>query len=229
MGKIKEAFDKEREFTSNASHELMTPISILQNKLENLMVDSDMNVALQEKTLGMMKTVNRLKKIVHSLLLISRIDNDQFTRTDTINMDQLMREVMEELGHRAETRGIEVSIDLPPGVIVIPQMNHELIFQLFYNLINNAIRYNKENGQIFINAKISPLHTWTIHIRDTGIGIPPEELDTIFDRFKKTRQASSEGYGLGLSIVKSIAQYHNIRLAVNSEPGIGTQFSVVFP
>ncbi len=229
MGKIKEAFDKEREFTSNASHELMTPISILQNKLENLMVDSDMNEALQEKTMGMMKTLNRLKKIVHSLLLISRIDNDQFTRTDTINMDQLLKEVMEELGHRAEARGITVSIMLPPDGIVIPNMNHELIFQLFYNLINNAIRYNKENGHLYIRSKISPLHTWTIHIQDTGIGIPTEELDTIFDRFKKAKQASGEGYGLGLSIVKSIAQYHNIRLRVDSEPGVGTNFSVDFP
>ncbi|AXY78137.1 sensor histidine kinase [Paraflavitalea soli] len=229
MGKIKEAFDKEREFTSNASHELMTPISILQNKLENLMVDSDMNEALQEKTMGMMKTLNRLKKIVHSLLLISRIENDQFTRTDTINIEQLLQEVMEELGHRAEARGITVSITLPPDGIVIPNMNHELIFQLFYNLINNAIRYNKENGQLFISAKISPLHTWTIYIQDTGIGIPAEELDTIFDRFKKANRSTGEGYGLGLSIVKSIAQYHTIRIEVSSEAGKGTVFSVVFP
>lgn len=228
MSKITEAFDKEREFTSNASHELMTPISILQNKIENLMVDSDMDEALQEKIMGMMKTLNRLKKIVHSLLLISRIENDQFARTGTINIKAILEEVMEDLGHRAEVRGLQFNMDLPSG-IVIPQMNHDLIFQLFYNLINNAIRYNKEGGAITITAQQTPTFSWTVHIKDTGIGIPQEELGTIFNRFKKANRGEGEGYGLGLSIVNSIAQYHHIRIDVSSEAGRGTVFSVVFP
>lgn len=228
MGKIKEAFDKEREFTSNASHELMTPISILQNKIENLMVDSEMNEELQQKISGMMKTLNRLKKIVHSLLLISRIENDQFARTDKINIKALLEEVMEELMHRVEARELDFKLDLSAD-IVVPQMNHDLIFQLFYNLINNAIRYNKEGGAITITAQQTPDASWTVHIKDTGIGIPSEELGTIFNRFKKSNRGEEEGYGLGLSIVKSIAQYHNIRIDVHSETGKGTVFSVVFP
>jgi signal transduction histidine kinase len=228
MGKIKEAFDKEREFTSNASHELMTPISILQNKIENLMVDSEMDEELQQKLMGMMKTLNRLKKIVHSLLLISRIENDQFARTGAININSLIKEVMEELEHRAASRDLQVQIDIPPS-IVIPHMNHDLIFQLFYNLINNAIRYNKEGGTITITALPTPGASCTVNIEDTGIGIPPDEIDTIFNRFKKANRTEGEGYGLGLSIVKSIAQYHNIRINVQSTAGKGTGFSVVFP
>lgn len=228
MGKIKEAFDKEREFTSNASHELMTPISILQNKIENLMVDSDIDEDLQEKLAGMMKILNRLKKIVHSLLLISRIENDQFSRSDKINVKTLIEEVMEDLGHRAASRGLQVKITLPADIIV-PQMNHDLIFQLFYNLINNAIRYNKENGAITITAQRKPGAPWTVAIKDTGIGIAPEELATIFNRFKKANRSEGEGYGLGLSIVKSIAQYHSIRIDVSSEPGKGTVFNIIFP
>lgn len=228
MGKITEAFDKEREFTSNASHELMTPISILQNKIENLMVDSDMDEELQQKIMGMMKTLNRLKKIVHSLLLISRIENDQFARTGQINIKAIIEEVMEDLGHRAEVRGLQFKMDLPPGMIV-PQMNHDLIFQLFYNLINNAIRYNKDGGAITITARHTAGVSWTVQVKDTGIGIPPEELGTIFNRFKKSNRSEGEGYGLGLSIVRSIAQYHNIRIEVSSEAGKGTVFGVVFP
>ena len=228
MGKIKEAFDKEREFTSNASHELMTPISILQNKIENLMVDSDMNEELQQKISGMMKTLNRLKKIVHSLLLISRIENDQFARTDKINVKALIEEVMEELMHRVEARELDFKMDLSPG-IVVPHMNHDLIFQLFYNLINNAIRYNKEGGTITITAQQTPGASWTVYIKDTGVGIASGDIDTIFNRFKKSNRSEEEGYGLGLSIVKSIAQYHNIRIDVSSEAGKGTVFSVVFP
>lgn len=228
MGKIKEAFDKEREFTSNASHELMTPISILQNKIENLMVDSDMDEELQQKVSGMMKTLNRLKKIVHSLLLISRIENDQFARSDKVNIKTLIEEVMEDLEHRAASRGLHIKIELPSDMIV-PQMNHDLIFQLFYNLINNAIRYNNENGAITITAQRTPGAPMTVDIKDTGVGIPPEELDTIFNRFKKNNRSASEGYGLGLSIVRSIAQYHNIRIDLRSEVDKGTVFSVIFP
>lgn len=228
MGKITEAFDKEREFTSNASHELMTPISILQNKIENLMVDSDMDEELQQKIMGMMKTLNRLKKIVHSLLLISRIENDQFARTGQINIKAIIEEVMEDLGHRVEVRGLQFKMDLPPGII-IPQMNHDLIFQLFYNLINNAIRYNKEGGAITITARQTAGVSWIVQIKDTGIGIPPEELGSIFNRFKKSNRSEGEGYGLGLSIVRSIAQYHNIHIEVSSEAGKGTVFGVVFP
>lgn len=228
MGKIKEAFDKEREFTSNASHELMTPISILQNKIENLMVDSELDEELQQKLTGMMKTLNRLKKIVHSLLLISRIENDQFARTDAVNIRSLIKDVMEELDHRATSRNLQVRMDIPSGV-VIPNMNHDLIFQLFYNLINNAIRYNNEGGTITISARQTPGASRTIDIEDTGAGIPPEEIDTIFNRFKKANRSEGEGYGLGLSIVKSIAQYHNIRIDVQSTTGKGTVFSIVFP
>jgi two-component system sensor histidine kinase ArlS len=228
MGKITEAFDKEREFTSNASHELMTPISILQNKIENLMVDSDMNEELQQKIMGMMKTLNRLKKIVHSLLLISRIENDQFARTDKIDIKTIIEEVMEDLGHRAEGRGLQLKMDLPPGIIVA-HMNHDLIFQLFYNIINNAIRYNKDDGAITITARQTVGASWAVDIKDTGVGIPPEELGTIFNRFKRSNRLEGEGYGLGLSIVRSIAQYHNIRIDVSSDAGKGTLFSVVFP
>ena len=81
MEKIHEAFDKEREFTSNASHELMTPISILQTNVENMMMEDGISDEMQEKISAMMKTLNRLKKIVHSLLYISRIENDQFAKS----------------------------------------------------------------------------------------------------------------------------------------------------
>ena len=228
MGKVKDAFDKEREFTSNCSHELMTPISILQNKIENLMMESDTQEDLQQKLAGMMKTLSRLKKIVHSLLLISRIDNDQFSRKDSIDLNKLIGEVMEELDHRVIAHGLQVSIAIPREAVV-HHLNHDLIFQLCYNLIHNAIRYNNEGGSISITATTSPSDSWVLAIKDTGIGIPPEELGSIFNRFKKSQRAEGEGYGLGLSIVSSIAEYHDIRIEVDSTVGVGSTFRVLFP
>ena len=228
MKKIHEAFDKEREFTSNASHELMTPISILQTNIENMMMEENISEDLQERISGMMKTVNRLKKIVHSLLYISRIENDQFAKSDTVNIYELTSEVMEELSPRLETKSIHFTNDISPKLNV-KKVNRDLIFQLLYNLINNAIRYNKENGSIHLSDHYAPGEPYTLFIKDTGAGIRQEDLATIFNRFKKSGKANGDGYGLGLSIVKSIILFHGFEIKVSSNYGEGTTFSVVIP
>ncbi len=228
MEKIHEAFDKEREFTSNASHELMTPISILQTNIENMIVDEGVDENGQEKLSAMLITLNRLKKIVHSLLYISRIDNEQFTRMDTVNMRDLVTEVINELAHRMEMKSI-ISTNTVTKKVNIKEVNHDLLFQLFYNLINNAIRYNNEFGSIIVSDHYSEGQSYTISIKDTGIGIGQEELGTIFNRFKKSGQTDGEGYGLGLSIVKSIVNYHGAEIKVSSAIGKGTDFNIIFP
>ena len=228
MEKIHEAFDKEREFTSNASHELMTPISILQSHIENLMVDETLTEELQNKVSSMMKTLNRLKRIVHSLLYISRIENDQFVKIDTINIRELSSGVMEELSYRMESKSVQFKNHIS-ATIKVKRMNHDLFFQLLYNLINNAIRYNNENGLIHLYDRIESDGSYIFLIKDTGIGIKQEELGTIFDRFKKANQSKSEGYGLGLSIVKSIATFLGFEINIESEFGKGTIVSVIIP
>jgi signal transduction histidine kinase len=228
MEKIHEAFDKEREFTSNASHELMTPISILQTNVENLMMEDDISEDLQEKISSMMKTLNRLKKIVHSLLYISRIENDQFAKADTVDIHKLIAEVMEELDMRLQTKSIHF-IDGISTKVKVTNVNRDLFFQLLYNLINNAIRYNKENGSIHLSDLYIPGKSYTIFIKDSGIGIRTEELPTIFNRFKKLREFTGEGYGLGLSIVKSIVSFHGFEINVTSTYQKGSIFSIVIP
>jgi len=228
MGKIKEAFEKEREFTSNASHELMTPISILQTNMENLMLNSGLNEELQEKITGMMKTLNRLKKIVHSLLFISRIENDQFVKTDKIKIISLINEMTEELGIRMEAKNIRFTLDVSANV-TLTNINHDLLFQLIYNLANNAIRYNKEGGELTFSDKFVPGTSYTLMIKDTGIGIPEKELANIFDRFKKSNRSTEESYGLGLYIVKTITQYYGLQIDVQSQINKGTIFSIMFP
>ncbi|MGN6511571.1 MAG: sensor histidine kinase, partial [Chitinophaga sp.] len=228
MGKVREAFEKEREFTSNASHELMTPISILQSKMENLMMEEELPEVLQKKTMDMMKTLNRLKKIVHSLLLISRIENSQFPRSDSFSIKELVQEVKNELEHRLQEQQLTFHMRLS-GEVVLAGLNHDLIFQLVYNLLNNAIRYNKREGRIIVSESHAPGEPYRLMIRDTGIGIPEHAIDTIFQRFKKVEKKENEGYGLGLSIVHTIATYHGITIEVTSPPGKGTEFTLIFP
>jgi signal transduction histidine kinase len=227
MKKIHEAFDKEREFTSNASHELMTPISILQTNVENMMMEENITEEQQGKISSMMKTVSRLKKIVHSLLYISRIENDQFIKSDTVNIHQLSSEIMEELSMRLETKSLTFTNQLSPNILV-KKVNHDLFFQLLYNLINNSIRYNKENGSILLLDHYVAGEPYVLEIRDTGIGIKQEDLGPIFNRFKSGKD-KSEGYGLGLSIVKSIIAFLGFEIKVTSVYGKWTIFSITIP
>lgn len=229
MEQIHVAFEKEREFTANASHELMTPIGILQNKIENLMGEPEIGDLVQERLVGMQKTLNRLKRIVHSLLLISRIENDQFTKKESVKVSELFEDISDEISHRLSEKNISLEISLSKDII-LKNINRDLIFQMFYNLINNAIRYNKESGFIHIKDRLNADGTYAIDLIDSGIGIPEEEISTIFNRFKKANKSEdSGGYGLGLSIVKSIADYHQIIISVESDLEKGTQFGISFP
>src|SRR5690606_8345617 len=109
-------------------------------------------------------------------------------------------------------------------------INRDLIFQMIYNLIHNAIRYNKHEGNIRISEQLNKDGSCLIRIEDNGIGIPKEEVSTLFNRFKKVGSTGESGaYGLGLSIVKSIADYHNIQIKIHSVPGEGTSFTLRFP
>ncbi|HXI01348.1 MAG TPA: HAMP domain-containing sensor histidine kinase [Sphingobacteriaceae bacterium] len=227
MDQIHEAFEKEREFTANASHELMTPISILQSKIENLMEEAGVGETIQHRLMEMQRTLNRLKKIVRSLLLISRIENAQFARSETVNIKDLIEDVLEDISHRMEEKDITFEMNLHDDNN-LQLVNRDLLFQLLYNLINNAIKYNKEKGTIHITGKRSKTNGYELVLEDTGIGIPREDIPVIFNRFRKANPTEGGGYGLGLSIVKSISDYHNIRITVSSDINTGTKFTLVF-
>ena len=225
---VRLAFEKEREFTSNASHELMTPISILQNKLENLMLEESVNEHIQEKIQGMMATLDRLKKILRILLMISRIDNSQFLRSDEVDVQQMLAEIGGELADQMEARNIHVSVNRNPS-IRLHAVSRELIFQCLFNLWHNAIRYNRDGGSIHISGRLLTDGGYVLTVEDTGIGIAADTLPHIFNRFRKAGENKGEGYGLGLSIVRSITDYHGIRIEVQSVPGEGSRFSLHFP
>ena len=226
MHRINEDFNREREFTSNASHELMTPLSILQTKMENMLLRDDLDLAMQEKILDMMRTLQRLKKIVHSLLLIARVENDQYFRKDTIVPQKVITEILEELEPAKDEKMVHVNV-LLTETIGLAGVNADLVRQLVFNLIHNAIRYNKIGGAIFISDEISHEH-YTLQISDTGLGMSADDTHLLFGRFRKKKE-TGEGYGLGLAIVKAIADYHNIRIDVNSSPRQGTAFKLIFP
>lgn len=227
MMKVNEVLKKEKEFTSNASHELMTPISIMQSKIENIIADENLPDKHVAKMEDMLRTLGRLKKIVNSLMLIARVENEQYVRKDTLYINALLQEVIDELEHRLHEKNLQLTLQLQQS-IQLKKLNRELLFQLFYNIINNAIRYNYDMGSIVITDEYIPGKTYTIYIKDTGIGMEQNEVATIFDRFKKSSAAPQDSNGLGLAIVHSIAQYQNIQITATSVSGHGSSFAVIF-
>lgn len=227
MERIEQAFQQEREFIANASHELLTPVSILQHKLENLNDHADTSPELQVKFYEMQKTISRLKNIIKTLLLISRIENEQFIKEESVSIKALLEEVLDEISYRLEDKEITLELNLPDDFTCEP-CNKSLLFNMFFNLVNNAIKYNKTGGRLTISGQLKPEH-YQLDFTDTGIGIPPERLPSIFHRFKKIKHGSSESFGLGLPIVQTIANYHQIKIEVSSEPDQGSTFRLLFP
>jgi two-component system, OmpR family, sensor histidine kinase ArlS len=225
---IESTFQKEREFISNASHELMTPISILQSKIENMFEQEDFSDEVKTRMLEMQKILNRLKSITKTLLLISQIENEQFLKEDSLPLAELIQEVHEEISIRFQDKNIDFETAIPTNWQLV-KVNKFLLFNLFFNLINNAVKYNKENGSINVVANFEH-DVFSVNIIDTGIGIGGAEIPFIFNRFKKFRQSlSQDSFGLGLPIVKSIAEFHQIKIEVTSQKDIGSTFKLIFP
>lgn len=224
---IELTFQKEREFISNASHELMTPISILQSKIENLFEREDLVDEFKDRLLEMQKILNRLKSITRTLLLISQIENEQFLKEDRIGVSELLQEVNEEISIRLQDKEIGYEAIIPVNW-EFKSVNKFLLFNLFFNLINNAIKYNNAGGSIKVIAT-KQSGNYVISIIDTGIGISANDLPFIFNRFKKLQQSlKMDSFGLGLPIVKSIANFHGVSIVVDSEKGKGSTFKLIF-
>lgn len=225
---IADKFHKEREFISNASHELMTPISILQSKIENMFEEEDINDDVKTRLLEMQRILNRLKSITKTLLLISQIENDQFLKEDTASVAGLLQDVYDEISIRLQDKDISYEMTVPVNWQFV-NINKFLLFNLFFNLVNNAIKYNNQGGSISITG-VQVHDKYVISVTDTGIGIEADVIPLIFNRFKKLRQAlQQDSFGLGLPIVKSIALFHDIEIDVTSEKGMGTTFKLILP
>jgi signal transduction histidine kinase len=226
MHQIRETFEMEREFIMNVSHEILTPISILRNRIENILNDSTVPQQVAEKMVDSQRTLARLTKVVKALLYISRIENEQFTKNEQAPLSTVVKEVLEELEDWIQAKNITIVSEWVNDLLYTP-CNRSLVHTLLFNLISNGIKYNTEGGTIYIKG-IRKDHFFELTIRDTGIGISSEHLPFIFDRFKRFRPNDEMSYGLGLPIVKTIADFHGIDVSAESELNKGTTFMLRF-
>jgi signal transduction histidine kinase len=225
MDRLNEAFKKEKQFIANVSHELLTPIALLKNKFENLLQNANLEDTVIDKIVSSLSTLDLLKKIISNLLLISKIENNQYGADEEICLDVVISNLIIDLQDRIEDKELTFVKRIDHNFSFIG--NKTLLHILFYNLIVNAIKYNKPNGCIqikdgFINEN------YFLSIADSGIGLSAKQIENIFKRFSRVN-LDQEGQGLGLAIVESIAQFHHLTIKVLSEIDVGTTFILLFP
>jgi len=225
MKKIADLFILEKQFIANVSHELLTPISIISSRLENILSHEELKEDSENKIFASLKTLNRLKSIINSLLLISKVENKQFNKNDEIHIADIVTEVCSELEDRLEDRGITFSNNIKHAYSI--KGNHSLIHTVLFNIINNAIKYNHEQGSIAITDNLNT-DGYVLEIADTGIGMSDQQIEKAFDRFEKLDTDEKESYGLGLAIVKSITAFHNIKIQIKSVRNEGTVVKLIF-
>lgn len=229
MQHIRSSFEDQKHFIENSSHELLTPLSIIRQKSEKILSDSD---ALGEQTTKAVSSIHdtavRLSRLSNALLLISRVENKQYTLDDQIDIEQVYTNTIEELRDFLEMKNITVIKEFTCAVNV--KGNSELIHSALYNIIQNAIKFTPFGSAITVKTSCTEERP-RITIIDEGPGIPPESIKSIFGRFKKTKNVAAgfenNSPGLGLSIVHSICRLHNFECTATNRPD-GAEISIIF-
>ena len=227
MLKVTTILKNQQKFTADVSHELFTPISIMQTKLENLLSSGNLPDQFVATIIDQQNHLNRLQQIIKALLLIARIENDQFAKNETVVVHEIVNEIIENIEDRADMNNITIENLIPLGC-TLTNVNRSLLYIMIFNLVSNAIKYNIDGGWIRIST-LTTSDSICIEVEDNGIGIDPEQIPRVFDRFKRVDPTSGVGHGLGLSIVSSIVRFHGGSISVKSDIGLGSTFKIQLP
>ena len=223
--RLDNVFVRQKQFVGDVSHELKTPLSVI-------LMETEMALRKQRNLQEYINTINQIKDsavhmkgIIETLLKLISIENTKLIEKKTCDIKEMMQKSIALLKQQLEKKRIVFSIT---GDTFFIEADETLMIEVFLNLLDNAIKYNKENGTIDI--AINP-DKKIVEITDSGIGIPDRELDKIFDKFYRvdpSRAKTIEGLGLGLSLVKEILDLHKAKIEIKSTPNIGTKVIILF-
>lgn len=217
-----------REFSANVSHELKSPLHAIMGSAElienGLVKPEDLN-----RFAGRIRDeASRLVTLIDDIIRLSQLDEGGALPNENVNITELAREAVDALEKNAEMKNLSISLT---GEAVCVNGAHRLIYEIIYNLCDNAIKYNVDGGSVEINT-LHEDNQAVLRVKDTGIGIPQEAQSRVFERFYRVDKSHSRetgGTGLGLSIVKHAAQYHNASVKLESVLGKGTEITIRFP
>jgi signal transduction histidine kinase len=227
---VEESFAVLQRFMTDAGHELSTPISIIQANAEAMEVELQENEASQNRLAVITRSTERMANLVKDLMLLSKMESPQVYWTKApLDFEKLVRGVVEEFQELFNAKSITLVTDrIGPATAV---GDAESLKRLVTNLLQNALRYTDASGTVEVSVESFGRGT-KLTVSDTGMGIPPESLQSIFQRFyrvDKSRSRSQGGSGLGLSIVKAIVDTHRGKIEVFSQIGAGSTFTVLLP
>lgn len=217
-----------REFTANVSHELKTPLTSISGFAEIISKGYVKAEDVPRFADNIYKESQRLITLVEDIIRLSRLDENAVNlERENIALADMAEHVVSRMQSTAAKRSIEIETNLQPAFVEgVPQVMDEMMF----NLIDNAIKYNKEGGKVTVTVDVEDGHP-VFRVQDTGIGIPAGEQERVFERFYRVNKSHSKtigGTGLGLSIVKHGALLHHARIELNSELNVGTTISIIF-
>jgi signal transduction histidine kinase len=226
--RIEASLLQQKQFTSDASHEIRTPLSAIRGTLEVLIRKPREQVVYEAKITEIISQVDRLDKLLEQLLQLARIESEvDLAKLEIIHLAHLPSVLSKKWEDDLTAKKIILHVQIPHAAVVTGDKFYmELILD---NLVTNAIKYGKENGNIFIKWNET---SKTLSVEDDGAGIPTTHLPYIFNRFYRvdtSRSSAVKGNGLGLSIVKKLAEIQHIILRVDSQEGTGSTFTMQFP
>lgn len=227
LDRLNKSFLSQKQFASNAAHELKTPLAIMKSSIDVLRLDSEPTLEDYKENLEYIdESTKSLIKIVDGLLKLTNSNREE--KNEIVIIEEIFQDIIVKLDSIIKMKNIQVSVK-NDGYKILG--DKDLLYHVFFNIVENAIKYNINNGKISIivsedNEQIK------ISITDTGIGIAKNEIENIFEAFycvDKSRSEDNGGYGLGLSIVKSIIEKQNGKISVFSEINEGSTFELLFP
>lgn len=226
---LQEATGSKLTFFTNVSHDLRTPLTLIANPIDQL-VKAD-NLTPRQHTLMDLasKNIKRLQRLINQILDIRKYDNGQLKlNLVNINLTEAMREWTAPFADMAARRHIRFSTALPQKQEIVLAIDVEKTERILFNLLSNAFKFTPENGSIGVTLE-SDGDNAVIRVSDTGIGIPTEDINNIFERFFKTDRINPNGSGIGLALSKVFIDMHGGSISVESVEGKGTEFTVKFP
>ncbi|MBR0276962.1 MAG: HAMP domain-containing histidine kinase [Clostridia bacterium] len=229
LDKIEKTLEIEKQFTSDASHELRTPVAVINSECEYVLDCAENLDDVKESVQSIKLQADKMSKLISELLTISRMDkNTQYLNFEDVDISELVNFVCDE--QEEINKGcIKLKREIESGIIV--KADRFMLARLFINLINNAYKYGKENGNIAVFVS-NDSDIVTVRVKDDGIGIAEENLPKIWERFYQVNPARTNednSMGLGLPMVKWIANCHGGKIEVESELGKGTEFTFTMP
>ena len=228
--RLEKSVNRIRQFSGDVSHELRTPLTIIRGEVE-VLLRKDRSKAEYVTTLkSALEESLRMEKIINDLLFLSRVEGvDKSKLRDIVALEEVLVDVLESRTQVLKNKQLELTTHIDGNFQI--RGSRDLLERMTANLVDNAIRYTPENGNVSVSLRREEKSV-RLEVSDSGIGIPPEALPKIFDRFfvvDISRSKETGGSGLGLSIVKWIADSHGAFIHVSSTPGSGTTFDIEFP